>query len=180
MTVASGSLPRRYARALISLAQEEGKVDLFGQELEGLSSVFQKTPELLHALSSDAFPYSERMAAVEEVGKNLSPSLKNFLLLLLQKERIQLLSEIFTEFQNFQDEIEGVVRVTVSTPQPPEKPLLESIEKVLGQKLKKKVIASGKSSPKMIGGLIMELDHTIYDGSVSRELEKIKESLLKA
>ncbi len=177
----SGSLPRRYARALIELAKEEGLVDRFGEELEGLSSVLSQVPQILETLSSDWFDFSERLSAVEGIAKKagIHPLIKNFLILLVKKNRIGLLPDISREYRRFHDEILGIVRATVETPKMPGPELLGKIEKILSEKLRKKVICQGDADPKMIGGLILKLSHTIYDGSVRRELERMKETMMK-
>ena len=177
----TGSLPRRYARALIGIATEENQVGPFGEGLENLTYCFQQAPEMLAALANDSFETSKRLAVMEEVSKKagLPELLKRFLLLLIQKNRIGLLPEIAREYRRFHDEILGIVRVAVATPRAPEPLLLKRIEKILSERLKKQVMAQGEAKPEMIGGLILKIDHTIYDGSVRRELERIKETMLK-
>ena len=180
-----GSLPRRYARAVIEIAKEEGLeknlIDRFGQELEGLSAVLSKIPQILETLSSEWFDFSERLNAVEEIARKAGyhPLIKNFLMLLVKKNRIGLLPDISREYRRYHDEILGIVRVGVATPQAPERGLLEKIDRILSEKLSKKVISRGDADPGMIGGLILKLNHTIYDGSIRRELERMREQMLK-
>jgi F-type H+-transporting ATPase subunit delta len=107
------------------------------------------------------------------------PLFKNFLCLLVRKERIGLLAGIAREYRRFQDEILGIVRVTVVTSSPPEAALLQKVETLLSAKLKKKVVSTGQTNPDLIGGLVLRVDHTVYDGSIKSELEKIKETILR-
>ena len=175
-----GSLPRRYAKALIEIAKEENQVERIGQELENLTVLFKKSPDLLETLANDSFDTEERLSAVREIADRFGfyPMLKNFLLLLIGKKRIDLFPEIEREYRRFQDEILGIVRVRVTGPKPPEKSVLDGIEKLLSRKLQKKVISEGKVQPEIIGGLVLEIDHTVYDGSIRRELERMKEMML--
>jgi F-type H+-transporting ATPase subunit delta len=177
-----GSLPRRYARALIELAQEERQLEPFGEQLRRLLEVLKKTPEILETLANDSFPQEERLEAMEEIAQKAGfhPLIKNFLLLLVRKDRIGLLPEIDREYRRFQDELLGIVRVRVAAPDLPERAVLSQIDRILGQKLKKKVISEGEAQPEIIGGLVLEIDHTVYDGSVRRELERMKETMLKS
>jgi len=177
----SGSLPRRYARALIQLAQDAKQLEGFGQALRSLSNVLRQTPDFLSVLSNDLIDFNQRLAAMEAIAAQWSFPLylKNFLFILVRKERVALLPEIVREFERFEDEILGIVRVTVETPSVPDTAILDRVGKILSQKLKKKVIAEGKADPSMIGGMILKVDHTVYDGSVERELERIKENMLK-
>jgi F-type H+-transporting ATPase subunit delta len=181
-STSSGSLARRYARALIDLAKEAGPVDAFAAHLKGLMTAFQTDAGLLLALSDDSHPESQRTAAVSEIADKIGahPLLKNFLLLLTQKLRIALLPEIVQEYEVFCDELLGIVRVIVKTPKTPDQTLLSRVEQLLGQQLKKRVICTGVAHPEMIGGIILQVNYTIYDGSIVRDLERIKEKLLAA
>lgn len=183
-----GSLPRRYARALIQIAQEEGgagQVEAFGRALEETRNVLEHSvsgPTFLKVLADDTLDADERLAAVAEIADQMGvPVLfKNFLLLLVRKERIGLLPQIAREYQRFQDEILGIVRVEVVTPTSPEGGMLERVGAVLSQKLRKKILTRGEADPDLIGGLVLRVDHVVYDGSIRRELEKIKENILRS
>lgn len=181
----SGSLPRRYARALFEIAKEEKSVEDFGRELQDLVGTLTSGDKgeetALETLSNDHLSHEERIAAATQIGEalKLNVFLKNFLSLLVQKERVQLLAEIAQEYQQLQDELLGIVRVTVTTPQAPTPDLLGNVEKVLSQKLSKKIVARGVEDASLLGGMVLEVGHTVYDGSVRRELEKVQESILR-
>lgn len=176
-----GSLPRRYARALIEIAKEEDHLREFGLHLERLDSLFQESPDSLEALSNDLFDSGGRLLAMDAIAikTGAPPLLKNFLLLLVRKERIRFFPEIVREYRRYEDEIVGVVRVTVQTPGATAPLVLEKIEKILGDRLKKRVIAAGEVRPAIIGGMVLKIDHRIYDGSVQRELERMREAILR-
>lgn len=177
----TGSLPRRYARALIQLAGETDAVEPIGRSLTELTRVLQRSSDLLATLANDFIDFTQRLAAMEEIAsrQNFPQILKNFLCLLVKKERVSLLPDIVREYRRFEDEILGIVRVRVETPSAPEAPTLERVGAILGRQLNKKVIPEGKADPSMIGGMILKIDHRVYDGSIRRELERIKENMLK-
>lgn len=176
-----GSLPRRYARAVLAIASEEGKLKEFGNRLAAIDLALRAVPGALEALSNRSFSLPERLKALASIlDRTKSPMLlRNFLLLLLQKERISLLKEIVMEYERMSDEILNIVRVTVASPLAPNQETLASVEKVLGDHLKKTVVASGEVDPEMLGGLILKIRQTVYDGSVRRELEKMREGLIQ-
>lgn len=174
-----GSLARRYARALIEVAREEGQIEEFGRALEILQQALKK--DHLESLANESFDPAERLAATEAIAERLGFTvlLKNFLLLLVKKERIGALTEIIREYRRMSDEIQGIVRVTVTSPEGPSPETLRRVEKILGQRTGKNVIATGEKRPGILGGLILKMDYTIYDGSVRRELERLQESMLE-
>jgi F-type H+-transporting ATPase subunit delta len=181
VSISRGSLPRRYAKALIQLAQEENQVESFGARLESLSKVFGQTPELLATLTSEFIPYDQRRSAVEEIAHKAgySPTFTHFLLLLLKKERLLVLPAIAREYQRLQDEVLGIVRVAVMMPSPPDPETLKRVQTILSGKLGKNVIAEGEVQPEMIGGIMIRVNHTVYDGSIRRELERMRETILR-
>jgi F-type H+-transporting ATPase subunit delta len=180
-----GSLPRRYARALIQIAQEENAVEAYGSALAVTSNALQtedRGSSFLKTLADESIDFNERMRAVEEVADHLQvPVLfKNFLSLLVKKERMEILPEILREYQALQDDILGIVRVVVVAPLQPSPELLERTQAVLSQKLKKKIMTHGEADPSLIGGIVLKVNHTVYDGSVKKELERIKNAMINA
>lgn len=175
------SLSRRYARALIKLATEEGLLERFGQEIDRLGALVQSDPTWVNVLSDELLSHSGREAALVEIANRLGlhPELRNFLLIVLKKERFSFLPAMIREFGRYRDEILGIVRVTVAEPKMPSSEVIQKVEAVLSQKLKKKVIATGEARPQMIGGILLKVGHVIYDGSIQRELEHMKEALMK-
>lgn len=177
----TGSLPRRYARALVGLAAETGEIREYGEALEKVVRALSGEPTIFEALAGRSFPVLERQKAVEEILARMRVPLllKNFFLFLIQKERFGFLAEIGREYGRLQDEILGIVRVRVRSPQVPKKATLHSIERILKKRLNKAVIADGEADPEILGGVTMSIGHTVYDGSVKRELERIHEKMLQ-
>ncbi len=180
MSVLGGSLARRYARAIIEIAKEEGLVEKFAEELASVDGIFHESKENLRALSNDFFDLTSRLAAMKEITEKvqLHPLLANFLLVLVQKERIGFPADVAREYQRMSDDLLGIARVTVTGPKTPDTALLERVEKILKEKIHKKIIATGEASPEIIGGLLLKVDHKIYDGSLRNELRKLKTSML--
>ncbi len=177
----NGSLPRRYARALIEIAKEEKLVDRFGQELDSLMGMIHENSEMFSILKNDFFPTSERTGAMDEISEKsgFHELLKSFLLLLIKKDRLELLHEIVREYGRYRDATLGILRTTVVTPKKTEAVLLKQIEIILSDRLKRQVISHGETRPDMIGGVILKMDHTTYDGSIRRELDSIKEDMMR-
>lgn len=177
----TGSISRRYARALLGIARDENAIASFGEALDRLGKALREDPSILETLSSDTYLLEERKKALEEISTrfNFSPHLRSFLLLLADKGRLNLLPQILLEFGRLCDEDLSVVRVTVTTPQAAEAGILERIEKTLSRKLKKKVIVFGTVKPEILGGAILKLGETVYDGSIRRSLEGLRRTMME-
>ncbi len=180
--VSGGSLSRRYARSLFNLAKEENVLDKFYQDVQTLAQLEQEVPETFAVLGNDLLDYNGRLGATSEISDRLGlhPLIQNFLLLLVKKDRVENLSRILKEFVRYRDEHIGIVRVELQQSSTPSQESLNRVEKLLEEKLKKKVVASGSIKTDMIGGMIIKVGTTIYDGSVKRELELLKEKMLRS
>jgi F-type H+-transporting ATPase subunit delta len=180
-----GSLPRRYARALIQIAQEENAVADYGTALVTIVSALQSEDRglsFLKTLSDESIDFNDRLRAIEEVADRMQvPALfKNFLSLLIKKERMEILPEISREYLALQDEILGIVRVAIVAPAQPSSELLSRTQSVLSQRLQKKIVTHGEADPALIGGIVLRVNHTVYDGSIKKELERIKNAMINA
>ena len=178
----SGSLSRRYARALLELGKEEGRVEKLGEALERFARLLAIVPGALETLSNRSFPPAERLRVVEQISEKakVDASLRNFFCLLVKKERMALLPEITREYRSLSDEFLGVIRVKVFAPESPDPEMLAGIEKLLHQKLRKKIIAKGISDPSLLGGILLDVGPRRFDGSVRRHLERIRENLINS
>ncbi len=179
MAVLTGSLARRYARALIALATEANQVDVYGKDLLDLERTCQNLPGLITVLNDRFVSLSKRHKLLEDlVGQmKLAPLVRNFLLLLLEKGRVGLLPEIVKEYQVFQDQLQGIVRAVLVGARIPEAGVQQRVEALLIKSLKKKVVVRVEQDPKLIGGLLIKVGNRVYDGSVRCELDKIKETM---
>lgn len=177
-----GSISRRYARALIQLGKEQNLLEQLGQEMDQLGLLIQQDDSWVHVLADDLLSQEGRMAGLEAIANKLGLclELKNFLLLIIKKERFSFIKGIIREFGRYRDEILGIVRVLVCEASMPSQEVIQKVESFLSKRLNKKVIATGEARPGMIGGITLKVGYTIYDGSIQRELERMKASLMQS
>ncbi len=99
------AISKRYARALVEIGTEQKKVEQFADELDGFLAAFSEEKNLRLVLSSPTFPFEKRSAILTEVAKKLklSAPIRNFLGLLLEKGRLQVLPQIVAEYRRFAD-----------------------------------------------------------------------------
>ncbi len=176
-----GSLPRRYAKALLDLAKEENQVEAIGRDLSVFEKSLSQNTQVIGVLGNTLFDLNQRLSALTELASraNLPPTLKNFLLLLLKKGRFSLLPAIVIEFGYLQDKVMNIVRATLVTAMKSDHSIGEVLEKHLSQSLKKQVIAEERVDTNLIGGAVLKVDDTIYDGSVKTQLKLMRERMMK-
>jgi F-type H+-transporting ATPase subunit delta len=176
-----GSLVRRYAKALLSLSHDEGKLDAVRAETQGFAGILKDNPLLKATLSNSTLAVSDRKAILTQVaGKlNASPLFRNFLFLVLEKDRMDLFEDIALELKRLADQQSGrlraKVRVAKSLPPGVQKELAEALSRSTGKTIEIDV----EVDPAVIGGLSAQIGNTVFDGTVATHLEKMKQRLLQ-
>lgn len=176
----TGSLARRYAKALLEIGVQKQTYDALGRELERFADTLKGSPELRNALENPVFPLDKRRLVLDELARRLalSKTVRNFVMLLLDKGRIAALPDIARVYRTLVDEHAGRVRATITSARPLD-PLLETrLKTALERQSGKVVILEKKEDPAIVGGLVTQLGDVLYDGSVRTQLQQLREQLL--
>jgi F-type H+-transporting ATPase subunit delta len=171
----TGSLARRYARALFGLARENGAVAAAGEELTLAASTFGE-PELASVVSDPAIAAAARRAIVGRVVERLgvSPTVGNLIRLLADRDRLGLLSDVARAYESFVDRELGRARVTIRSAAAlgdEQRTELEALARRLTGS--REVVASVAVDPSLLGGVVLDVGGTVYDGSVKTQLERL-------
>lgn len=179
--VSQGSLPFRYARALISLAEEAQQVEVVAKDLENLQGACRQLPKLLTLLADVIVPRSERSQVLGELLAQVSASelVRRFCRFLLDKERFASFDGIVKAYARLCDERAGLLRAKVRSAVTLSSELAGRIEKLLVDKTGHKVAVEYEEDPNLIGGILLQIGSRIYDGSVRGELRRAQELMLK-
>jgi F-type H+-transporting ATPase subunit delta len=178
--VITGSIARRYAKALLEIGIQQQTYDALGKELDRAADTLRSSPELRNALENPVFSLEKRKLIMDELARRLalSKTVRNFIMLLLDKGRIAALPDIARAHRTLVDEHAGRVRATVISARPLD-PMLETrLKTALEKSSGKVVIFEKREDPTILGGLITQLGDTLYDGSVRTQLQELREELL--
>ena len=172
----------RYARALLDVAVKE-KADL-GQienELSQFADLFKQYPLLEKVLLNPAVPVPRKRAAVTDLlaKAKFTPIVTKLLALLADRDRLVLVPDLFAAYSDRLLDFRGVVRAEVTTAAPLDTPRADAFQKGLAALTGRTVLLATKIDPAIIGGLVARIGSTVYDGSVTRQLEKMKERLVE-
>ncbi len=175
----SSRVSRRYAKALLSLGQEDGQYARYGQELQEYGKFCAANGEYHQVVSNRIYPVEERKRVLDAVlgRSSLSDLIKNFLRLLVDKNRIGVVGEITDHYLHFMDEISNITRARIRTARPLKEKALEDLVKALEGMTGKEVRAAVEVDASLIGGVLVRIGDTVLDGSVKAQLEGLKESL---
>ncbi len=166
----------RYAKALIDLAQEQGKLETVKEDVDTFRGVLQNRDfELMLRSPVIANPKKKEVLRLLLEGKMDELSMK-FFNLLVDKERDDIIPEILVEFMDHYREVKHISKLKVTSVRPlREEDLQEIIKNLQTQKLiEEHVEVETAVDPELIGGFVLEFDDNIYDASVSNQLNELK------
>ncbi len=172
-------IARRYAKALLSIGQEEGRYAEYGENLREFAGICRANEDFYRIISSRIFSLEERRGVLDAVLKKngFADTVKNFLRLLLDKDRIGAIEEITDYYARLTDEISGIARADIVTAKPLKTEALAKIEGVLANLTAKKVKSSVQEDDSLIGGVIVKIGDLVLDGSVKAQIEGLKETM---
>lgn len=179
----AGAAATRYARALFDVVLKEGKdVEKVQGELQQFAGLFGGA-QLAQVLGNPGIPATKKkglaQALIERAGQITAP-LAKLILVLAEKDRLSLLPGIARAYHDRVMDHLKIVRgdVTTAVPLAPEK--LRLLEEGLARATGRQVVLEARVDPSIIGGVVTRLGSTVYDGSVTTQLQKMKQSLIEA
>lgn len=176
----AGSLARRYAKALLAIGIADKNFEQLGSELASVDDLFASSSELRSTLVNPLFKQANRRAVLEELAARLkvSRTIRNFLMLLLDKGRLAALPDIRRELGALIDEQAGRVRAVATSAQKLTADETKRLEAALAKQSGKQIILERREDPRLIGGVVTQLGDLVFDGSVRAQVERMREQLL--
>jgi F-type H+-transporting ATPase subunit delta len=175
----SSNIAKRYARAFFKIAGDEKRYEDYYHELGVFSAILKENRRLSEFLANPIFTLSDKKAVVESLLEKIriSPLTANFLKLLVDKQRIGILPDIQGCYQELMDNVLKKIRVTVKTAFPLTGETAAHLQKGLEGLTGKKVTMTVLEDPSLLGGVIVRVGDTLYDGSVRTQLNNIRNLL---
>lgn len=172
-------ISKRYAKAIFDIALEEGKSDEYFGELKGFNDLLGQNASLKGFMANPVFAKADKTVVLDQVADKaaLSPVMRNFLRILIDKGRIGSLAEIQDWYQESLDKISGRVRVHVTSAYKLSDDLAEKLRLKMEEVTGKKVEMNVERDQSLIGGIVVKVGDTLYDGSIRAQLNNIRELL---
>jgi len=166
---------RRYAEALVELAEEGKNVDATIKDLKVLRESIKASRELLLFLRSPLINKSKKREIFLTIFEGrLQKSTIASIGLIALKGREELLPDIIDQFFSIWDERQGIVDVDVKTASEFSREQTEILRGKLEDYTRKKVRITFGLDAQLIGGFVARVGDTVYDGSVKRQLELLR------
>jgi len=170
----------RYARALFDVALKEADPSQIDTQLAAFGALVAGHDGLRRVLTNPAIPPARKRALVEALiaqGGPFAPPLAKLLLLLAERDRLVLLPELAEAYRERLMQHQQIVRAEVTTAVPLTDDRRAALERGLARASGRRVMLTARIDPSIIGGAVTRVGSTVYDGSVARQLERLKEQL---
>ncbi len=172
---------RRYAKALFTVAQSSKQEAMaqYGDDLVKLAGVLEDAPELTKIFRNPIFSVEEKRGVIVKVLDKVAPCnmVRNFCLLLADKNRLAFLPEINACYATLLDAAQGVLRgklvTAVKLNDNVQKNVVSKLEKQSGQK----VVLDYEVDQDIIGGLMLKIGDKVLDASIRAQLQILKENI---
>ena len=170
----------RYARALFDVSSKEADIEQVGRDVDAFARLVAENPQLERVFANPAIPAPRKRALVDELlskaGTVTSPVAK-LLKLLADRDRLVLLAELAAAYRERLMEHAKIVRAEVVTAVGLPADRVAALQQGLASATGRQVQLENRVDPSIIGGAITRIGSTVYDGSVTRQLERMKEAL---
>ncbi len=173
----------RYARAFAEVA-ESSKLDAAAaqQQMTDFAETLAGSGELRELLENPSIEPEKKLKVVDAIAARIGmfTQVRNFLAVILEHHRLADFDEIVSAYRELVDRHSGAVEVAVTSARPLHADDRRQLEAEIAKLAGAQVRASYAEDSSLLGGAVVEIGSTIYDGSVRAQLEKMKQRLMNA
>ena len=171
----------RYAQAFIDVITDAGlDTAAIDRQLNDFLGTWDGSAELRDLFANPAVAAAQKVAILDKLNAKLGlqKELRNLLAVLINNDRIGQVHEVAAAYRAALQERQGIQQAEIVTArelsEPERSALLESVGKLAGTKVE----ASFKLDTAILGGTVVRIGSTVFDGSVRGRLERLKETLI--
>ena len=177
--MSSQTVARRYASALADVVIERNEAQLVQEELGAWAKMIRENEALLEAFSNPTVPYEQKQNVLNALiaRTKVRPTTTNFLRTLLKNQRLSDLPEVTAKLAQILDERSGIVSAEITSARPVSDSARVLLEQKLAEMTGKKARLTFATDESLLGGIVTRIGSTIYDGSVSNQLSRLREEL---
>lgn len=175
----NGAVSSRYAAALADVALEQNSADQVKRDLDAFTAAFSSSGDLRNLLESPAVSREAKHNVVEQVATRMElvPAVRNFVYVLVDHGRTEMLREIQEAFQAELNARLGIAEAEVISARELSAKEREQLTATLERRTGKKIEARFRRDESLVGGTVVRVGSTVYDGSVREQLTRLREQL---
>jgi F-type H+-transporting ATPase subunit delta len=175
----TGAVAARYAAALAGVALEQKSADRVKRDLGAFVEAFFSSADLRNLLESPAVSREAKQKVIETLGArmDLAPAVRNFVYLLVDHRRTEMLREIQQMFHVELNARLGIAEAEVTSARELSSGDRRRLTSALERRTGKKIEARFREDQSLVAGTVVRVGSTIYDGSVREQLNRLREQL---
>jgi F-type H+-transporting ATPase subunit delta len=170
-----------YARALADVVmQARFDVAAIDRQLNDFISAWDSSAQLREVFENPAVPEAQKVAILDKMNLKLGmvQQLRNFIAILIRNDRIAHLHEVADAYRTEVQERQGIRQAEIVTARDLSEQERNLLLAGVGQLAGAKIQATFKLDPSILGGTVVRIGSTVYDGSVKGRLERLREELM--
>jgi F-type H+-transporting ATPase subunit delta len=169
----------QYANAIADLAMAQGAAEPAARQLHEFGAAYGESAELRTFLASPAVSVEAKHAVIEKIAARLGASkiIRNFLFVLADHRRTHLIPDVIAAFHQVIRQRQGVAEAVVSSAVEMSAAQKKVMAATLAQLTGKKIEAKFALDPALLGGAVVRIGDTIYDGSLRSRLNEMRARL---
>ena len=175
----NGAVASRYAAALADVALEQNDADRLKNDLNSFAKTFAESLDLRALIESPGVSQDLKHRVIGELASRMGlvPAVRNFAFLLVDHHRTEILAEIQQAFQTELNTRLGIAEAEVISAREMSTEERGKLTEALERRTGKKIEASFRRDESLVGGTVVRVGSTIYDGSVREQLMRLRERL---
>jgi len=171
------STARRYAEACFELAERDGTVEVWLEQLN-VAAAIAADPQMVRRLENPSVPFELRLKALQApLGDTVLPQMRNLLALILRRRRVESLPRIAREFKRLYNERAGIVEASATSAAELDADELSALRSRLEQLTGARIELETLVDPTLLGGVQVRMGDQLIDGSVRGRLERLRSRL---
>lgn len=171
----STAISRRYAKALVNLAERDAALEDTAAQLARLQQAFACEPRLLPLLASPTLADEKKAGLLDGLSRylQLSTTLHNLLGLLQQRQRLDYFDALVSDYRELADTRLGIVRAQIASACPLDEAHRQAIRAQLAQRFDAEIVLETQVDPELLGGVRIEIGGRVLDGTLRGGLRRM-------
>ena len=176
-------LALRYAHAFASVTSSKNlDTSAVQQQLNDFNDALAESRALREVLANPAIPSDEKLKVLDAISArvNMLPQVRNFLAVIMDNQRLSELNEIVAEYHAVVDEQSGMAEAEITSAHPLNDQDRAELESQVAKLAGGRVRTTYRQDETLLGGAVVRIGSTVYDGSIRAQLQQLKQKLVSA
>jgi F-type H+-transporting ATPase subunit delta len=177
------ALALRYAHAFLAVATS-AHLDsaAIEQQLRDFSETLAGSHDLREVLANPSIPNDQKLKVLDAIASRIGmfPQVRNFIAVIMHHQRLHELDEILAEYHSVVDEQAGLAEAEIATARPLNDQDRTELEALVAKLAGGRVRTTYRQDATLLGGVVVRIGSTVYDGSIRAQLQQLKQKLVNA